>query len=270
MTKTIIVRSSHQTVFCCLAEELSPTLKVTSIKEETEEPGSHSTVKLKYNTIIAKTPRHLHLNATPPITLIVHQNRTSAPSKANSMFPSKSACKDNRCYSLLTSIQRSNYKQCEAQHSFSKGSANVPARCVFRESKDSAPVALVSVPGSGNTWVRGLLEKATGVCTGSIYCDVPLRKKGFVGEHVSNDNVLVVKTHTSDYQWKGAPIEKRNHEDALYGAAILLLRNPLDTFVTERHRLKTLSKLKKARPSHNGDLSHINEVGREEFGMHIF
>ena len=29
-----------------------------------------------------------------------------------------------------------------------------------------AAVALTSFPGSGNTWVRGLLEKATGVCTG--------------------------------------------------------------------------------------------------------
>ena len=28
------------------------------------------------------------------------------------------------------------------------------------------PVGLVSFPGSGNTWVRGLLQKATGVCTG--------------------------------------------------------------------------------------------------------
>ena len=28
-------------------------------------------------------------------------------------------------------------------------------------------VALVSYPGSGNTWTRGLLEKATGVCTGT-------------------------------------------------------------------------------------------------------
>ena len=31
-----------------------------------------------------------------------------------------------------------------------------------------AAVALASHPGSGNTWVRGLLEKATGICTGII------------------------------------------------------------------------------------------------------
>ena len=27
-------------------------------------------------------------------------------------------------------------------------------------------MALASFPGSGNTWVRGLLETATGICTG--------------------------------------------------------------------------------------------------------
>ena len=31
-----------------------------------------------------------------------------------------------------------------------------------------AAVALVSFPGSGNTWVRGLLERATGICTGEL------------------------------------------------------------------------------------------------------
>ena len=34
-----------------------------------------------------------------------------------------------------------------------------------------AAVALVSFPGSGNTWVRGVLEQATGVCTGKV-CSV--------------------------------------------------------------------------------------------------
>lgn len=29
-------------------------------------------------------------------------------------------------------------------------------------------VGLVSYPGSGNTWVRGLLQKVTGICTGTV------------------------------------------------------------------------------------------------------
>ena len=38
--------------------------------------------------------------------------------------------------------------------------------CVFMDGSKRAPVALVSFPGSGNTWARGLLESATGICTG--------------------------------------------------------------------------------------------------------
>ena len=41
-----------------------------------------------------------------------------------------------------------------------------PGPCHFMDGSNRAPVALASFPGSGNTWVRGLLEKATGVCTG--------------------------------------------------------------------------------------------------------
>jgi len=39
--------------------------------------------------------------------------------------------------------------------------------CRFIDGKSRAPVALVSYEGSGNTWMRGLLEKSTGICTGN-------------------------------------------------------------------------------------------------------
>ena len=42
-------------------------------------------------------------------------------------------------------------------------------QCCFMDGSKRAAVALVSAPGSGNTWVRGLLEKATGVCTGKLF-----------------------------------------------------------------------------------------------------
>ena len=38
--------------------------------------------------------------------------------------------------------------------------------CHFMNGTNRAAVALVNFPGSGNTRVRGLLEQATGVCTG--------------------------------------------------------------------------------------------------------
>ena len=38
--------------------------------------------------------------------------------------------------------------------------------CRFMDGRKRAAVALVGFPGSGNTWVRGLLERTTGYCTG--------------------------------------------------------------------------------------------------------
>ena len=42
-------------------------------------------------------------------------------------------------------------------------------------------VALASFPGSGNTWLRYLLQQATGILTGSVYIDTELSKDGFPG-----------------------------------------------------------------------------------------
>ena len=42
--------------------------------------------------------------------------------------------------------------------------------------------ALASRPGSGNTWVRHLLQLATGKQTGSIFHELRLKRNGFPGE----------------------------------------------------------------------------------------
>ena len=65
------------------------------------------------------------------------------------------------------------------------------------------PVALASAEGSGNTWVRGLLERATGFCTGFNFCDYVMRMKGFIGDNINSGSVLVVKTHMDKPQWVG-------------------------------------------------------------------
>ncbi len=62
---------------------------------------------------------------------------------------------------------------------------------------------LMSSPGNGNTWVRGLLEQVTGICTGAIYCDGDLRRDGFNGERLASGTVLVVKSHNT--KWVSAP-----------------------------------------------------------------
>ncbi|DAZ94378.1 TPA: hypothetical protein N0F65_001112 [Lagenidium giganteum] len=85
-------------------------------------------------------------------------------------------------------------------------------------------VAIVSYPRSGNSLMRGLLEKITGVYTG---CDTrpdrslsqELQNYGMKGEGVVDDSVWFVKTHFPERTgWKPFKIKK----------AILVVRNPWD------------------------------------------
>nr|XP_029735868.1 WSCD family member AAEL009094 [Aedes albopictus] len=92
-------------------------------------------------------------------------------------------------------------------------------------SKGRELTALVSFPGSGNTWLRYLLQQSTGILTGSVYKDYGLLKSGFPAENVANSSVLVVKTHEWGPQaW------------APYGKAILLVRDPEKAILAEFNR----------------------------------
>ncbi|XP_046655773.1 WSC domain-containing protein 1-like [Daphnia pulicaria] len=87
------------------------------------------------------------------------------------------------------------------------------------------PVALASFPGSGNTWVRGLIEAASGIYTGSIYKDANLYLHGFWGELADwNAGVTVAqKTHDS-----GA-----DHVRSFSGGrSIFLNRNPYEAILS--------------------------------------
>ncbi|XP_071790324.1 sialate:O-sulfotransferase 2-like isoform X2 [Asterias amurensis] len=88
-------------------------------------------------------------------------------------------------------------------------------------------VALASFPGSGNTWVRYLIERATGIYTGSIYNDKDLFNKGFKGELKDwrKGTTIAVKTHNPD--------PKRISE---YKAVILIIRNPYNAIIAEHNR----------------------------------
>ena len=111
-------------------------------------------------------------------------------------------------------------------------------------------ITLVSFPGSGNTWTRLLLEQATGIFTGSIFCDQDLRSSGFFGEQIISSNVLAVKTH---YPGIGNP--KFNHFNPVrVDGAIFIMRNPLDSIVAERKRQVL------------GVDGHTGDVGLQYFG----
>lgn len=86
-------------------------------------------------------------------------------------------------------------------------------------------VALASFPGSGNTWLRYLLQQASGILTGSVYKDYGLLKNGFPAEDVINGSVLIVKTH----EW-GSKAKKP------FTKAVLLVRNPTSAILAEFNR----------------------------------
>ncbi|XP_077997841.1 sialate:O-sulfotransferase 1-like [Glandiceps talaboti] len=93
------------------------------------------------------------------------------------------------------------------------------------------PVALASLPGSGNTWVRHLIEEATGYYTGSVFHDSTLYESGFIGEYEDkySGTTLTIKTHSPGTKGQFAELT----------AAILLLRSPFDVILTERNRRST-------------------------------
>ncbi|XP_076336830.1 WSCD family member GA21586-like [Tachypleus tridentatus] len=85
--------------------------------------------------------------------------------------------------------------------------------------------ALASFPGSGNTWIRYLVQQSTGYFTGSIYGDSALAMTGFHAERISNGSVILVKTH----EW-GETGRRKFHK------AILLVREPSRALLAEFNR----------------------------------
>ena len=168
-----------------------------------------------------------------------------------------SGCRQSHCREYLSSSDNNRWKKCSQKvASAFKPSEVKNGECRFMNGTGRKPVALLSHPGSGNTWIRILLEKATGVCTGAIYCDMDLRAQGFVGEGVWGASVIAVKSHDSSSPWEGASCESNGR--FCYGAAIMLVRNPYDAFVAEWNRQVTEHILKPGRAKHQH--SHVNVV----------
>jgi len=96
--------------------------------------------------------------------------------------------------------------------------------------KSRPPCALASYPGSGNTWVRQLIEGATGVFTGSRYKDLQIQMYGLWGEirDWQDGTTIVQKTHDSH----------PNHvKNDFGGRGILILRNPYDAVLSDHNFL---------------------------------
>ena len=88
-----------------------------------------------------------------------------------SVRTSISDCRDSLCFEYLSSKEKNDFRWCmnKTKAMEYKFGPVTNGTCRFMNGTGRyppGPVALASQPGSGNTWVRGLLEKATGICTG--------------------------------------------------------------------------------------------------------
>lgn len=98
-------------------------------------------------------------------------------------------------------------------------------------------IFLLSLPGSGNTWTRFLLERATGYVTSSWFPDSSLEHGGFIGESLSSTSgrSLVIKNHgigpgiTRTFNNK-----KTNHT---ISACLYIVRDPKKAMLSEFTRL---------------------------------
>lgn len=78
-------------------------------------------------------------------------------------------CTDKVCLQKLSAKEKSYFDICKERtiSSSTKFGPMQDGNCHFLNGTNRYPVALASIPGSGSTWLRGLLEKLTGICTGS-------------------------------------------------------------------------------------------------------
>lgn len=178
-------------------------------------------------------------------------------------------CADPLCYEYLSSEDQKSFAYCLKRSSLKKETAT----CRFMNGTGRPPVALASFPGSGNTWVRGLLQRATGVCTGGIYCDKALRVADHPGESIRSGAVLVVKTHDPLPRWTGGKYLRYHPYMDQYGkveniplfqSAILLIRNPFHAMVSEWNRIRTEKELD-SHTSHAGKMLFGNNTEWNEF-----
>ncbi|GAA99330.1 uncharacterized protein L969DRAFT_619488 [Mixia osmundae IAM 14324] len=125
----------------------------------------------------------------------------------------------------------------------------------YPESSDAQRTIFSSFPRSGNTYVRSLVERASGYQTSSIYCDRPLAKT-FHGECDSlADNTYFVKSH---YPWGRDLPESANVSEhwQAFDRNMRIIRNPLDVIYSFYNFQQT--------KSHTGRIENLAPFGQAD------
>ena len=99
---------------------------------------------------------------------------------------------------------------------------------------------------------------------GAIYCDRELRARGFTGESIRGPSVIAIKTHNNKGRFTNGHLPPRVYAGIpIFGAAILLVRDPKSALVAEWHRKRTRSQ------SNETSSSHFLAVGEEYFSKSL-
>ena len=134
----------------------------------TKTSPSTSATLLSHTTDIATTtttsqPVHLtdttHTSST--ITHNVLSTSLQGPWKSVAISSSFPYSVDSKCKDIICS----NFVEV-SKTKCGNTPRTAKASCHFQDGASNIWASLLSFPGSGNTWARQLLEKATGVCTG--------------------------------------------------------------------------------------------------------
>ncbi|XP_022246035.1 WSCD family member GA21586-like [Limulus polyphemus] len=153
--------------------------------------------------------------------VLLSRSLTPKPPLAHQLLTGRQITKVRKNYKLLLNVQ-SGFQY----NPLFRSSQNVYPCKISKLRDPPGPVtALASFPGSGNTWIRYLVQQSTGYLTGSIYGDSALAMAGFHGERIKNGSVILVKTH----EW-GDTVRRKFHK------AILLVREPRKALLAEFNR----------------------------------
>lgn len=198
------------------------------LDSDTSRETTHTTTKLpklkhKYSGHYVKTPKkYIHHNQQLPYHhqpqqqrnddnfLAAHNKKKSIPSQLSLPSSARIASADAELkfddkYVDSKTLQSSDYKKSKYNNNndelkityeklWPKQIRNQNSlKKIFENHKlveqPKNLIALASFPGSGNTWLRYLLQQATGIYTGSVYKDFGLLKSGFPAENIFNSSV---------------------------------------------------------------------------------
>ncbi|GAA5982991.1 hypothetical protein JCM11641_006909 [Rhodosporidiobolus odoratus] len=136
------------------------------------------------------------------------------------------------------------------------------AELVTKPYKTDLRTGFVSYPRSGNSYLRSLIERATGYQTSSIYCDQALRKT-FIGE-CDHSQKFFVKTHFPALpRVVEAETDRWKQYYRQFDQVVHVVRNPLDALVSWFH-LSHTPRTPEGYQNHEAKLN-IEKFGNDQY-----